>query len=43
MVIHKRETTGKLLIVFIIILKLALVTKVEETLDDVLLLVVFLT
>ena len=37
LVIHKWETTGKLLIVLIIILKLALVTKVEETLDDILL------
>lgn len=43
LVIHKWETTGKLFIILIAVLELALVTKVEEALDDVLLLVVFLT
>lgn len=43
LVIHKWETTSKLFIILIVVLELALVTKVEEALDDVLLLVVFLT
>lgn len=43
LVIHEWETTGKLFIILIAVLELALVTKVEDTLDDVLLLVVFLT
>ena len=43
LVIHEWETTSKLFIILIVVLKLALVTKVEETLDDILLLVVFLT
>lgn len=43
LVIHKWETTSKLFIILIAVLELALVTKVEEALDDVLLLVVFLT
>lgn len=43
LIIHEWETTSKLFIILIAVLELALVTKVEETLDDILLLVVFLT